>query len=246
MYGRYCGALIALIALVSALPLPAFADGLTARALLVPRNEVVLSSQISGRIERMSAEAGDRFARGDLLVGMDCAHQRAELRKQTAEKEAARHRLEAQKRLRELDSGSELELSLAASALAEAVAKQEMAAATVAHCDIRAPYDGRVVERRAQRFQNVRAGDPLIAILEDAALRVELIVPSHWLAWLKEGHPFIITVDETGKGYPARVERIGARIDPASQSLRITGAIDGDFGELMAGMSGTAQFTPAE
>ena len=46
-------------------------------------------------------------------------------------------------------------------------------------------------------------------------------------------------IDETGKTYPAKVLRIGAKVDPVSQSVKLAAAINGKFPELIAGMSGT-------
>ena len=59
-----------------------------------------------------------------------------------------------------------------------------------------------------------------------------------WLAWLKAGGPLQVQIDETQKTYPARFTRIGARVDPVSQSVKVAAAIDGRFPELIAGMSG--------
>jgi hypothetical protein len=53
---------------------------------------------------------------------------------------------------------------------------------------------------------------------------------------------FKIEVDETGKSYPARITRLGAKVDSASQSLEITAIILGEHTELLSGMSGTAVF----
>jgi hypothetical protein len=69
-------------------------------------------------------------------------------------------------------------------------------------------------------------------------LELEFIVPSRWLAWLTPGTGFQVAIDETGKTYPAKVMRTGARVDPVSQSVKIAAAIDGKFNELIAGMSG--------
>lgn len=69
-------------------------------------------------------------------------------------------------------------------------------------------------------------------------------MPSRWLVWLKPGHSFQVAIDETGKTYPAKVQRIGARVDPVSQSVKLSAAIDGKFPELIAGMSGRVALTP--
>jgi multidrug efflux pump subunit AcrA (membrane-fusion protein) len=90
----------------------------------------------------------------------------------------------------------------------------------------------------------VQPGQALLEILDDSILELEFIVPSKWLAWLKTGQGFQVAIDETGKTYPAKVQRIGARVDPVSQSVKISAIVDGKFGELMAGMSGKVLMMP--
>jgi hypothetical protein len=53
-----------------------------------------------------------------------------------------------------------------------------------------------------------------------------------------------VRIDETGKTYPAKVTRLGAKVDPVSQSVKVVAAIDGSFPELIAGMSGKIALTP--
>jgi membrane fusion protein, multidrug efflux system len=79
------------------------------------------------------------------------------------------------------------------------------------------------------------------------ALEVELIAPSRWLSWLswlKPGYAFQIAVGETEKTYSAKITRLGGRVDPVSQSIKVIGEITGNAPELMAGMSGRATLTP--
>ena len=83
---------------------------------------------------------------------------------------------------------------------------------------------------------------PLISILDDRSLEIQLYIPSWWLSWLKTGEKFSIKIDETGKTYTAEVIRLGARVDAASQSIEIIAAITGNNPELLAGMSGVASF----
>jgi hypothetical protein len=69
-------------------------------------------------------------------------------------------------------------------------------------------------------------------------------VPSRWLAWLKPGHQFRVRIDETTDTYPAKITRLGARVDPVSQSIKIAAVIDGRFPQLIAGMSGRVELAP--
>ena len=69
-----------------------------------------------------------------------------------------------------------------------------------------------------------------------------MIVPSKWLAWLKVGDKFSVHVDELNRSFTGRVDRLGARIDPVSQSISLAGRIDGVHAQLLPGMSGIASF----
>ena len=104
--------------------------------------------------------------------------------------------------------------------------------------------EDRVAEQKAREQQFVQPGQALLEILDDSSLDLDFIVPSKWLAWLKVGQSFKVAIDENGQSYPARVTRLGARIDPVSQSVTVAAVIDGHFPELIAGMSGRVLLAP--
>ena len=87
-------------------------------------------------------------------------------------------------------------------------------------------------------------GQGILEILDDSALELEFIVPSRWMVWLKDGYRFQVKIDETGGTYPAKVIRLGAKVDPVSQSVKTIAVIDGQFPDLIAGMSGRVQLAP--
>jgi membrane fusion protein, multidrug efflux system len=109
---------------------------------------------------------------------------------------------------------------------------------------IKALFDGLTAEQKVQEFQYATPGQPLLEILDDRSLEVELIAPSRWLAWLKPGYVFAVHIEETDKSYPATITRVGGRVDPVSQTIKVLGEIQGEAGDLMAGMSGRANINP--
>ncbi len=237
---RFAGLL--LLALFHATP--ALADEPEIRAQLVPKRFTTLSAEIPARIDHLTVREGERFKEGQLLVGLDCALQRAQADEARAALGAAEKTKAVNKRMVELNSGGVLEADLAAAEAAKAEAKLQSAQVILSKCAITAPFPGRVVEQKVREHQYVQAGQPLLDILDDQALEVEFIVPSHWLGWLKVGGAFQVAVDETGKSYPAKLTRIGAKVDPVSHSLKVVGEITGAFPELMAGMSGRVVIHP--
>jgi membrane fusion protein, multidrug efflux system len=69
------------------------------------------------------------------------------------------------------------------------------------------------------------------------------VVPSQWVRWLTIDAQLSFTVDETGAAYPGRVKRIGASVDPISQTIKIAAVFDQATSTVLSGMSGTAEFT---
>jgi len=220
------------------------AEPSTVRLLLVPVQEATLSSPITARILSLPVDEGGRFHRGDRLVVFDCEIPRAELDKTRAELASAEKTHESNLQLQAMRSISNLEVAISAANLDKAKAEVAVTRARVRQCEIRAPFDGRVVEHLLNAHETAAQAEPLISILDDSRLETELIVPSAWVTWLKPGMPFEALIDETGRSYPARIKTIGARVDPASQSIKVTGEIEGSKDDLLAGMSGRAKLSP--
>jgi membrane fusion protein (multidrug efflux system) len=214
------------------------------RAQLTPRRYTTIAAEIGAKISAITVQEGGAFQRGQTLVSFDCSLQQAQLQKAQADQEAAEQTLKSNLRLEELNSVGQLELDLSRSALAKAKAEVGGNNAVLSKCAVTAPFSGRVAEQKAREQQYVQPGQPLLDILDDSVLELEFLVPSMWMGWLKSGGAFQVHIDETRKSYPARFTRIGARVDPVSQSVKVAAAISGRFPELMAGMSGKVHITP--
>lgn len=213
------------------------------RIQLVARQQATLSSEIAARIEKLPLRDGDAFQEGDLLVQFDCALQEAQLHKAEAAAESARSALQVNKKLAEMNSISTLELDQSAAKVKETEAERSAMQVTVSKCNLKAPYNGRIAKLHADPHQYLTPGKPLMDILDTSTLEVRLIVPSRWLVWLKPGSRFTVQIEELGgRSYPAQVKRVGAKIDPLSQTLPIAGEITGAYPELLPGMSGWASF----
>lgn len=215
------------------------------RIQLVARDQVDLSSEISAKISAMPFRDGDAFRAGQTLVALDCSLYAAQLHKAQAEADAAVQLKRVDDRLSQLHSIGEIEVQQADAKAKASAAEVAYMQATVRKCGIAAPFDGRVVKRSASAQQFAEPGKTLLTIVDTSRLELKMIVPSKWLAWLKRGHVLTVTVDEVGKTYPATVARIGARVDPVTQTVDVTAALSSHAPELLPGMSGWAHFADA-
>lgn len=212
------------------------------RTQLSARETAVVAGELSAKIARLPLKEGDSFKAGQTLVAFDCSLFEAQLHKAEASHEAARKTLAVNQRLAELNSASRLEVEQAEARVKESAAEAAYMRATVSKCVIAAPFAGRVAKRLAASSEFATPGRPLLEIVDGGPPELQLIVPSRWLAKLKPGSSFTVNVDELGQSFPAKVIRLGARIDPVSQSVSITGQISGNHPGLQPGMSGWASF----
>lgn len=221
----------------------------SARGMVEPRVETTLSSQIAARIARLPVDRGTRVAKGDLLVAFDCALEQARLKAAEADLEAARARLASLRRLDQLGSIGRMDVQVAAAEQNKAAALVEERQVVIRHCTVNAPFDGLVIDVPVHANDSVEAGAPLLSMLDDRSLRLVILAPSDWTAWLAPGMPLTFMVDETGEPLPARISHVGARIDAASQTIAVFAVIERPAGErgagmpsrpLIAGMTGTA------
>jgi membrane fusion protein (multidrug efflux system) len=214
------------------------------RTQLVAQHDVVISSQVEGQIAQLPLKDGDAFRRGQLLVAFDCELYEAQLRKAEASAEAADKVYVVNKQLVTLRSVGELDVEQAKAKAKEADAEAAYVRATVSRCRVTAPFGGHIAKRLAAQFEYVPAGKPLLQIVDSENLELKLNVPSVWLAWLRIGSTLQIHIDDLNVDYAAAIVRLGARVDPVSQTLEVIASIKGNPVELLPGMSGWARFPP--
>jgi RND family efflux transporter MFP subunit len=234
--------LLCFTALAQASSAVAAESGGQMRVELIAVQQSALSAELAAKVARLPFKEGESFKAGDLLIAFDCALYRAQSDKAQAQADQAEQTLKVSERLSALNSISKLELEQAQGKVKETRAEAEVMSVTVEKCQLFAPFSGRVSGVHVEVHQFVTQGKPLLDIIDPTRLEVRMIVPSRWLSWLTKGSRFNVHVEDLGRNYAAHVTRVGARVDPVSQTVSVAGEIEGAPQELLPGMSGTVTF----
>ena len=213
------------------------------RVLVLPGGETTLASPVPGKIDVLRVGLGLPFREGQVLVSLDCGEPQARLAMAKAEMAGATDQYEAKLRMQGLEQASDLEVSLAAAAVAKSKAQIDLYQFQIAQCSIRAPWNGRTAQLHVRSHMTVTAGQPLLDLIRSGVLLLKLNVPSRWIAELKMDQKFDVVIDETGQTYAAKVRRINSRVDPVSQTIELEAAMLKNHDDLLPGMSGVARFT---
>ena len=244
--------IIAILSLVAAAPLRADDAGrasgaaedtkIPVRGVVKAVDKAELSTDLVARVTAIGFRFGERFKKGDLLVTFDCDRYRAEAQSADAVQREMQLTLDSNQHLEKFRAVGKHDLEISRARVAKAEAEARSLNSRLKQCEVRAPFDGRVSELTINAFEQPQANKPFLVIVGEGRLEVELIIPSHWLSWLKPGVPFSFGVDETKGSYDARVKRIGAAVDAVSQMIKVIAEFETPSGDILPGMSGVARF----
>ena len=213
-----------------------------ARGVLKAAEEAEIASGLVGRLTKAGYKPGQTFKRGALLAAFDCTQQKAELSALEKAHETLSLRYQNQDHLYKAGAAGELDVSIARSEMQQALAERDALKAHLKFCQVYAPYSGIIVEKHVAAFETPGLNRPLYTIQQHAALEISIIIPSKWLQWVEKGTNFNFIVDETGAELKGQITRLGAVVDPVSQTIDVTGKIISPAGRSLSGMSGLADF----
>lgn len=217
---------------------------LSVRGIVKAEAEAMISSELVAKVKSLPFKDGQKFKEGDAILQFDCRRYLADLRAAEAEVETARVKVKTNTALKRHNAVGAEELEISNAKLNQAVATKEALLVKTDQCTIHAPFHGRVVERKIHEHEMPEAGSPLLKIVKDGSLELELIVPSNWLVWLRRDQEFSFNIDEIGSELTARILRIGAVVDPISKTAMVSAQLINASQDVRPGMSGTATFTP--
>ena len=211
------------------------------RGVVRALHQASLSTELATLVASVGAREGQRFKTGDLLIEFDCRRQQHELSALGATVREAQVTHESHLHLLRNGATNRNDLLISQSRLEKAQADHAGLKQRLTGCQIAAPFDGVVVELGVNAHELPPPNKPLMSIVSDRHLEIEVIVPSRTLPRLLAGVGFEFTVDETQRVYGAKVVRAGGTVDPVSQTGKVYAVFTATFDDIVPGMSGTAQ-----
>ncbi len=217
-------------------------EDLTSRAVITSTNKTILSSELAGNITYLNKLEGDYFSKGDILVKLNCEVYKAKKNKVRIEKNIAYLKYKKNKELESYKSIGKFEVDISKEEYRKQETEYKIATINVKRCNIYAPYNGRVVSRKANQFQSIKPNEEIIEIIAIDKFEAKTFVPSFWLRWLKKGSEINLDIDETNSTIKAIIKEVGSIVDPVSQTVLVRVTLNKPYENIIPGMSATAIF----
>ena len=238
---------------------------------LEPYEKASLHAKVTGYLEEIRVDIGDSVYEGEVLARLSIPEMKPELQRAEAEVPAARARLQkaraevelarlTHKRLAELrlsEAGAVTQQDVDVAAATEKVAAAEVALARAevlsaearvaeleslgAYATIRAPFDGMVVGRFADRGALISAGGdghgPIVQVVRSDKLRLAVDLPESLVSHCQTGLKLDFNLDALpGQSFTAEVSRFAGALNRETRSMRIEADIENSAGRFYPGM----------
>jgi RND family efflux transporter MFP subunit len=208
---------------------------------LFGNEEVTLSSQVEGQVTALHADLGDEVAADAVLLDIDDASMRAQLRESEARLVKARADEARGHELLRSNIISAQEYEAMQTAVAVAEAQRDSLNVSLQHKRVRSPLRGAVVKRLVSVGEYVRPGMPLFDLVDDDPLKLRGDVPERFAQEIAVGQSVQIRVD----AYPdvvfeGTLLRVSPAANPENRSISVEVAVPNRERKLKAGFFASA------
>lgn len=210
---------------------------LNATASLRAVNGVDVTTQLSGLVTALDFHSGDTVKKGDLLVQLQDAPERARLASLRARIAYAKSDYQRDRRLIRQKSISKADLQQAKSKLDDLKAQAQGQQAQLDMKAIRAPFDGIVGIRQVDLGQYVKAGQKVVTLQALNPLLVEFSLPQGDVSRVHKGQSVNVDVNAWPKDhFTGKITAVNPQVDKDTRSVAVQARVPNPDHKLLPGM----------
>ncbi len=225
-------------------------DDAQAVGTLRSRQSVMLRPEIAGRIKELGFTDGARVRKGQMLVQLDDALQRADLRQALAQVSIARANLKRNEELVAQNFVAKRVLDESAASLQVAEAQLGLSCARLSRMVLLAPFDGTLGIRNINLGDFVKDGADLVNLEDTSSMYVDFRLPERFQGKIKLQQQVELLLDAVpGRKFKARIEALDPLLDVNGRSVGVRAVLPNNMGEAAtppgAGGGGRPAAAPA-
>jgi membrane fusion protein, multidrug efflux system len=182
-------------------------------------------------------EEGQQVRRGEVLVELDGAQERADLAVAEAALAESRSQYQRSRELYTTKVLSDQQIEQIEATFKANEARVTSARARVGDTVIRAPFNGRVGLRRVSVGSLISPGTVITTLDDTSTIKLDFTIPETFLSVVKPGLEIAArSVAYPDASFSGRVASVDTRIDPATRSVTVRALLPNPEGLLKPGM----------
>lgn len=186
-------------------------------------NDVQISAEVSGRIEKFFVQKGKQVRKGEPILKIDDSKLLQEKARLEAQTEQAREQYERLQRVFEQDSiGSELDVINARANYRQSKSALESIKVDIENTTVSAPFDAILEDRLLETGEMASPGMPLLRLIGREKLTITAGVPSRFSDVVSTGDMAEVWFDfESSDTLSLPITFVGESIDPQARTFEI-------------------------
>lgn len=202
-----------------------------------PNQGAMLSAQSAGTVTKVLVKSGDRVKKGQLLVEIDSAAERASLKATEAQLPSAQASYNRYRNLVASNSASKSELDSAQSTYNQLLATIEATKAQIERRQIYAPFDGVAGIVEVNVGQYVTVGTEIVRVEDQSAMKIRFTLPQTNLEDIFIDQKVTATIDALpARTFPAKITAIDPAVDTETGLINLEAVVTEGQDQLLSGM----------
>lgn len=210
-------------------------EDLRVTGTLLPNEQVELQSESSGKIIGIYFREGESVGRGKLLVRINDAELRAQLKRATHRRTLAAAKETRTRQLLEKNAVSAADYDVAISELNTANAEIELIRAQLDKTEVRAPFAGTIGFRAVSVGSYISPVTRIATISSTNPVKIEFYVPERYSSAVRPGSTIRFSVDGSERLNAGTVYAIEPRVEQSTRTLQVRATAPNPGGALMPG-----------
>lgn len=212
-------------------------DEINATGAIRSNQSVMLRPEVAGRITELNFADGQTVKKGQVLVVLDSAVNRAEVQQAQAELRIATANFKRNAELAQQKFIAERVREESAVNVQVLEARLALAQARLSKFEIKAPFSGIVGIRNVSVGDYVKDGADLVNLEDISSVKVDFRVPERFIDRVHKGQAIEILMDALpGKPFRAQVDAIDPQIDNSGRAALLRGRVSNPDNRLKPGM----------
>lgn len=195
---------------------------------------VILTPEISGVIQKIYVKEGDKVKKGNLIAKIDAGGLQERLEELKNKLSLAKTTYERRKRLWEKNIGSEIEYLQAETNYNSLKQNISQVKKELSKTRITAPFDGEIDDVLTEEGEMAMPGSkPIVRITSLDNLYIEADIPERYLGSIQKGTPVKVTSKTGALSFDSSISRVAQTIKEANRSFRIRVKIPKDINQKL-------------
>lgn len=221
--------------------------------------EANLAFRVAGTLSELTVNIGAEVKKGDLLAKLDprdfevaLSSAKAQLNRVQAAVNLAKTDFERVERIRQKDAGAvsqsmvdskQGEYDSALAQLSSARAEVTRVQDSLNYSFLLAPFDGTVVEKFVENFEDVQAKEQVIRVIDTSAIEFTIQIPEIMMVHAPKAKSAFVVFDANPDiEIPAKIKEIGREASQTTRTYPITLSLEQPAGlKILPGMAGKAR-----